>query len=417
MRFFLETYGCTANFGNSRDLERALGELGCERAPLASADAVIVNTCAVIDKTERKILRRLRQLQGRRLIIGGCLAVALAGSIEGIECRKVTGILGRAAAGEIAQLFREAPEAHSQCILPAEKERCGIVNIAEGCAGICSYCIVKNARGRLKSRLPEEIAENVQRLVQSGTVEVQLTAQDTAAYGMDIGTTLAELLESIADLPGEFMIRVGMMNPNSAKPMLEELIHAFSRPKVYKFVHMPVQSGSDAVLERMCRGYKAEDYVKICQLLREKFPGMSLATDVIVGFPGESDEDFANTMRLLEKTRPEKVNVTKYSKRPGTAAAELYDMPDRIKKDRSRKVTKQWLSIAGGRNERRVGSNLVVLVTEEGYGGWMKARDQNYTGVLVKGAHALGRRLRVMIISSNPFYLTGLAAEPPEDDL
>ena len=411
MKFFLETYGCTANFGNSQELEKALAELGCERAPLAIADAVIVNTCAVTEKTERKILRRLRQIQSQRLIIGGCLPAALPDSIEGIECRKVTGILGRSAAQEIARLFREAPAVQTQSALPTRPDRCGIVNIAEGCAGMCSYCIVKKARGRLASRGPEEVVKAVQSLVRSGTVEVQLTAQDTAAYGLDIGTTLAELLESIADLPGDFMIRVGMMNPNTAKPILNELIHAFSRPKVYKFVHMPVQSGSNIVLERMCRGYRAEDYIKICQLLQEKFPSMSFATDVIVGFPGEGDEDFAKTMQLLELTCPDKVNVTKYSKRPGTAAAELYDMPDRIKKDRSRRSTKQWLSIAGESNRKLVGSTMAVLVTEVGWGGCVKARDQNYTGVVVKGAHALASLLKVRIVSSNPFYLTGLVAD------
>jgi tRNA A37 methylthiotransferase MiaB len=117
-------------------------------------------------------------------------------------------------------------------------------------------------------------------------------------------------------------------------------------------------------------------------------------------------------VRLLELTCPDKVNVTRYSRRPGTAAAELYDMPDRVKKDRSRKITRQWLSIAGERNEKLVGSTMSVLVTERGWGGCVKARNQNYAGVLVRGAHALASLLVVRIISSNPFYLTGLAADP-----
>jgi MiaB-like tRNA modifying enzyme len=417
MRFYLETYGCTANFGNSEELGMALAELGCDRAPLAKADAVIVNTCAVTERTERKMLRRLRQMQGSRLIIGGCLAAALPDSLEGIERRKVTGILDQAAAPMIIRLFREDSTMQSPSSLVSRPGGCGIVNIAEGCAGICSYCIVKKARGRLASRRPEEVVKAVQRLVRSGVVEVQLAAQDTAAYGLDIGTTLAELLEMIADLPGDFMIRVGMMNPNTARPILKELIHALSRPKLYKFVHMPVQSGSNTVLEKMCRGYRAEGYIEICQLLREKLPGMSFATDVIVGFPGERDEDFAKTVRLLELTCPDKVNVTRYSRRPGTAAAELYDMPDRVKKDRSREVTRQWLSIAGERNEKLVGPTMAVLVTEIGWGGCVKARDQNYAGVLVKGAYALASRLEVRIISSNPFYLTGIVDGSSEDAL
>jgi len=378
---------------------------------------VIVNTCAVTEKTERKVLRRLRQIQGQRLIVGGCLAAARADAVEGLECRKVTGILRGSAAREILQLFGEAPAIRPALSIRPGRCGIGIVNIAEGCTGVCSYCIVKMARGRLESRFPEAVEEAVIGLVRSGAVEVQLTAQDTAAYGLEIGTSLAELLARIAELPGDFMIRVGMMNPNTAKPRLKELIHAFAYPKVYKFVHMPVQSGSDAVLRMMRRSYIAEDCIKVCRLLRESFPSTSFATDVIVGFTGEEDGDFAKTMQLLQEIRPDKVNVTKYSKRPGTAAAELYDMPDRIKKDRSRKATKQWLSIAGGINERRLGSILTVLVTEGGWGGCVKARDQNHTRMLVRGAHALGSRPRVRIISSNSFYLMGLAAEPPEDDL
>jgi MiaB/RimO family radical SAM methylthiotransferase len=244
-------------------------------------------------------------------------------------------------------------------------------------------------------------------VIGSGAVELQLAAQDTAAYGMDIGTSLPELLTKIAEIPGRFMIRVGMMNPDMALPIVNELTEAFRNPKIYKFLHIPVQSGSDEVLKRMCRGYTSAGYIDILRLLRDKLPGISFATDVISGFPGETDEDFDMTIRLLEQTRPDKVNITRYSRRPQTPAADLYDMPDRIKKDRSRKLTKLWLDIAGKNNERYLGRALQVVVTERGRGRTMKARTCNYTGVVIKGVPPLGSQQTVRIVSFGPYYLTG----------
>jgi threonylcarbamoyladenosine tRNA methylthiotransferase CDKAL1 len=416
MKFFLETYGCTANFGNSQELGKALEELGWQAAALAAADAVIVNTCAVTERTERKILCRLRQIQGSRLIIGGCLAAAMADSVEGIDCRKVMGILGRAAAQEIVRLFREAPAMHPQPSLDCRPDRCGIVNIAEGCTGVCSYCIVKKARGRLVSRRPEDVVEAVQRLVQSGTVEVQLTAQDTAAYGRDIGTSLPELLIAIGEIPGRYMVRIGMMNPNTAMCIMDDLVNALRSPRIYKFIHLPVQSGSDQVLERMCREYTAEEFIDICRRMRKEFPYMNIATDVIAGFPGEKKEDFEETLRVIEMIMPDKVNVTRYSRRPRTRAAQLYDMPDRIKKERSRRITMLWLEIADRRNHGYIGSALDVLVTERGKDCSMKARSFNYGGVVIKGLSSLGTWQRVRIASSNPFYLTGVSLPRDQDE-
>jgi len=249
-------------------------------------------------------------------------------------------------------------------------------------------------------------------MIDSGAVELQLAAQDTAAYGIDIGTSLPELLNRIVEIPGKFMVRVGMMNPNTAQTILNELADALRCPKVYKFLHMPVQSGSNEVLEKMCRGYRADDYMEIVRLLRAKLPEISLATDVIAGFPGETDEDFAKTLKLMELIRPDKINVTRYSKRPQTGAAELYDMPDRIKKERSRRLTKLWLDIAGENNGLYLGMVVEVLVTERGKGKSMKARTQNYTGVVIEGEPPLGSQQRVKIINSGPFYLTATTTIP-----
>ena len=152
--------------------------------------------------------------------------------------------------------------------------------------------------------------------------------------------------------------------------------------------------------------------MEIVRLSREKLPEISFATDVIAGFPGETDEDFEKTLKLMELTRPDKINVTRYSKRPQTGAAELYDMPDRIKKERSRRLTKLWLDIAGENNRLYQGMVVEVLVTERGKDKSMKARTQNYTGVVIEGEPPLGSQKRVKIINSGPFYLTATTTIP-----
>ena len=416
MKFYIETFGCTANLGNSQDAADALQKMGHRPSSLEDADAVIVNTCAVTEKTERKILRRLRQLQGKRLVVAGCLFAALPESIRPISCRERLGLLDRSAARKIADLFEDPliirPSSSFQCPprvpLAARQDLCGVVNIAEGCNGGCSYCIVRKARGNLTSCRPEEVVGATEKLARSGIAEVQLAAQDTAAYGIDIGTGLPDLLEKVTEIPGRFMVRVGMMNPDTVRPILEDLIASFCNPKVYRFLHLPLQSGSDRILKSMGRRYSAGDFLKIAEAFRSSIPDLSLITDVIVGFPGETEDDFLQTVDLIKLLQPDKVNVTRFSPRPGTAAARWYDMPDRIKKDRSRVMTRLWMEIAAQRNRCLEGRIAEALVTERGRNGTMKARSANYAGIVVSGAPHLGSWCKISILRSNPFYLEGI---------
>jgi MiaB/RimO family radical SAM methylthiotransferase len=279
--------------------------------------------------------------------------------------------------------------------------------VAEGCNGSCNYCIVKKARGRLKSHSLQGLVAEVKRQAALGTAEVQICAQDTAAYGSDQGSDLAQLLERLAGIPGDFMLRVGMMNPNSALLIQEKLLKAFQSPKIYRFLHIPVQSGSDRILQSMGRRYSAKDFLQVAWAFRAAFPDITIITDVIVGFPGESEEDFKETLNLMKVLQPDKVNITRFSARPGTAAARLYDMPDRIKKDRSRELTRVWLEIAAERNQRYVGEVLEARITERGRDGTMKARAENYLGLVVKGCPKPRSSIKVLVTECNPFYVSG----------
>jgi MiaB/RimO family radical SAM methylthiotransferase len=286
---------------------------------------------------------------------------------------------------------------------------CVVVNVAEGCNGSCTYCIVRTARGELKSRGVEEVAREVQMLVAKGAVEVQLSAQDTAAYGRDIGTNLGRLLSRLVAVPGDFKLRIGMMNPKSAQAISEDLVQALESEKIYRFLHIPVQSGSDRILESMGRRYKAMDILAVVSSFRSMYPDITIITDVIAGFPGETESDFKETMNIIDLMAPDKVNITRFSARPRTAASKLYDMPDRIKKERSRELTRLWLKSAEGRNERYVGEVLNARVTEQGRGDTMKARADNYLGIVVRGRPKLGSSIRVLVEDCNAFYVSGRA--------
>jgi threonylcarbamoyladenosine tRNA methylthiotransferase CDKAL1 len=411
MKFYIETYGCTANFGNSQDMAEAMQELGHIQSPLDEADIVIVNTCIVTEKTEQKILQRLQLLQGKRLVVAGCLPAALPESIRYIVCERL-GLLSGSAAVRVSNLFgdslsRTYATGKNIALSPEIEDLCGIVNVAEGCNGVCSYCIVRMARGRLVSRKSDDVVCDVENLAARGLVEIQVSAQDTAAYGSDRGTNLAELLERLVQVPGDFRLRVGMMNPNSALRIQGELIGAFHSPKIYQFLHIPVQSGSDRILKSMGRRYSAKDFMNIVDAFRSDHPNIIIITDVIVGYPGETDLDFIATMDLMESLQPDKVNVTKFSRRPGTAAARLYDMPDRIKKDRSREITRLWKKIAAQRNCRYQGKVLDAVVTECGRKGTMKARAGNYLGIVVRGIPPLGSHIRIEVTETNPFFVYG----------
>ncbi|MDD1738236.1 MAG: tRNA (N(6)-L-threonylcarbamoyladenosine(37)-C(2))-methylthiotransferase [Methanothrix sp.] len=418
MRFYIETYGCTANMGNSQELAEALQEMGHIPSSMDDADAVIVNTCAVTENTERKIMRRLRHLEGERLVIAGCLSSALPESLQQISCTGRIGMMNAAAAKEIVDLFamadwKDPAEAWSHsCQFTSPRDHipqdlCGIVNIAEGCNGNCSYCIVPKARGRLVSREPEEIVEAVHKLARSGIAEIQLAAQDAAAYGLDRGSSLPELIDAIAKIDGDFRVRVGMMNPVHLGPILEDLIRSYEAPRVYKFLHLPVQSGSDRILAAMRRGYSAEDFLNMARRFRASFPDLTLYTDVIAGFPDENEEDFRATELLIQNAEPDKVNVTMYSPRPGTMANKLKDMPSRFKKERSRRITRLWQEIAEKRNKRYLGGTIVAQVTETGKNGSVMARSENYRKIVIRRSLDLGGVHRFKIVKTCPFYLEG----------
>ncbi|MEM0350376.1 MAG: tRNA (N(6)-L-threonylcarbamoyladenosine(37)-C(2))-methylthiotransferase [Archaeoglobaceae archaeon] len=393
MRVAIETYGCTMNQSDS-DVIRALVAENFVLSDVKDADVVVINSCGVIDFTERKIIKRIRELKslGKKVVLAGCLtriskeALNLADSAispDNLD-KIVDAIKGACDGGARFLQWRRDLDKTSLPKLRLRENVIAIVSIAEGCVGNCSFCATKFARGKLRSFSLQGIVEEVRNAVKQGFKEIQLTSQDTGCYGLDKGELmLPELLEKICEIEGDFRVRVGMMNPHHAKKMLEDLLNAYENEKIYKFLHLPVQSGDNAVLEHMRRDHSVEDFLEVVEAFRRRFD-ITLSTDIIVGYPTESDESFWKSYELIEKVKPDIVNITRFSKREGTPAAKLKQIPGWIVKERSRKLTELCVKIGLENNKKYVGKEFRVLVTSHGK-KWMLSRNNSYRAVITFG--------------------------------
>lgn len=410
MRAYIESYGCTLNQGEACEIKDLLLSLGWSMtSDPADADLSVLVTCVVIEATENRMLRRLRALSSsRKVVVTGCMATARReaakailptaefvppGDLESIA--KLVGCVGSPSADGAG----------------GDASGFSIVPIATGCRGECSYCITRLARGDLRSRPPKEIITKIADGAREGPLEIRLTAQDSAAYGLDIGSDLVQLLGSIGEVEGDFRMRVGMMNPNSVLPLLDRLPDAFSEPRVFKFLHLPVQSASDGLLSEMGRCYTLADFEKVVFAFRSTVPELTLSTDLIVGYPEETDEDHEANLALVRRVQPDIVNVTRYSPRPGTKAFESgRGIVGWKAKDRSRELTEARFEVSLARNERLVGSEKPALATERGKNDSTILRADDYRQVVVADDLPLRRFYDVVIDSATPTYLIGRLA-------
>ena len=399
----VETYGCTLNQSESEELIRQLE--GYRLVDSASeAHVVVLNTCMVIEVTERKILKRIELLYGqrgqRKLIVSGCMVQPLGDRLRSLFPELLVMQNDRVAPYILAHFSCE-PEATSRRDVTAR------VKIAHGCQGSCSYCLVKLIKGPIKSRSVEAITKDVEHRIQHGARQVFLTAQDGGAYGLDSGCRLPELIEVLNELKYDFRLRIGMMNVSSIQDIVEDLLRAFKYSKVYKFLHLPVQSGSDRILERMGREYTVSDFKRIVASFRRAYRDITLSTDFIVGFPTETAEDFQATMQLFREIRPIKVNITRFSKREGTPAFILKPVVGRVAKERSRMLTTGHHRIAYEQNCLSLGKTFRALAVERGKNESTILYNDNYRPMVVARKLTLGVRYAVLVTKATPTYLIG----------
>lgn len=409
-KVYIETYGCTMNRADTEIMIEYLGDL--YTGDIEKADIVIVNSCGVKIHTETKILRRIRELCDlKKVIVAGCLPKINPQSIDGRVCGildpqsvdRVREVVEKVANGEKPTIFSENRD---KSLFKKKREGItAIIPISEGCLGRCAYCGTKHARGNLLSFDFDNLIEEAQNAINSGYKQIFITSQDTGCYGADNNHNLSELLESITDIEGKFKVRVGMMNPDNTLKILDNLIEAYKSEKIYKFLHLPIQSGDNDILKKMRRNYTVKDFEYIVKRFGKEIKDLYLCTDVIVGFPGESEENFQNTVELIKRVKPDKINVTRYSIRPNTEAAMMKQVYGWIKKKRSRAMHDLRMKISYEKNMKYVGKSYEVLITKKGK-EHMMGRIFNYKPVVVNGT--IGEFKTVKIKKAAATYLMGI---------
>jgi len=422
---YIETYGCSNSQAEAEIMAGLLEQAGFKIIKNENfAELIIIVTCYVKSPTEQKILFRIKQLKElhpkKKLIIAGCMPEGIYKTIADIapeaslvsthHIREIAEAVKKTLQEKRVEYLGESNEI--KLCLPRIRKNpvIDIVPISNGCNSACSYCCVRFAKGKLFSYPKEMVVKEIESALKEGCKEIWLTAQDTASYGLDEGKAkLPELLKEITEIPGNFFVRVGMMNIRNIISIASELVEAFKNKKVYKFIHLPLQSGSDEVLKSMNRGYTTSQFENIVKAFKDSFK-CQFWTDVIVGYPSEEKEDFLKTMNIIESVKPDWINVSKFGARPRTEAAKLRSLLSNIVKERSKIISELVRKISLEKNKEWINWVGPVLISEKGKkpGQWI-GRNFAYKPVLVNNKESLlGRFVDIKITNTTSSHLIGL---------
>ncbi len=406
VKVYMEVYGCAANQGDASIMQGILLQQGHELVDsLEKADAAIIVTCTVVATTEQRMLSRIKEIdeKAERVVVAGCMAAAQPELVRKVSSKAV--LLPPRYVHHVADALNGGGvyEERAKVGFPRKIDLRLNIPIADGCMFNCSYCITKRARGNLVSYPLKDIVRDAKEAIEKGCKEIRLTCQDTASYGRDTGDNLAELINEIASIEGDFMVRVGMMHPLSAYRILDDLLEAYNNEKVYKFLHLPLQSASQKILKAMRRGYSYEMFKEIVDEFRKKFPDSTFATDIIVAFPGESEEDFEESVNAIKELKPDVTNITRFSPRPYTDAWKMKRMDTKLAKHRSSLLTCIANEIAYENNRKCIGKTYRALLLEE-YKGYLIGKTPSYKSVFVRGGR-IGEFVKVKAKEATPTHL------------
>ena len=373
---YLENYGCTANYDDGAIMAGILSDKGHTIvSDVNESDVVVINSCAVKYVTVNKIFSQIEDVinnyQGKKLIITGCMPVAEMDRLNKfVKCgvallssqniRKISEAVDAVLNDEQVVLISKTNDTKLGLPKINPDKRIVSVQIAHGCLSACSFCSTKIAKGNLVSYPKEKIVSEVRKYVDLGYKRINLTSTDNGCYGLDLGYNLAELLKDVVGIEGDFIIRVGMGNPEHIRKYFYDLIEVYKDKKIMKFLHLPVQSGSNRVLRDMRRNYSIEEFEEIVNKFREIIPDITISTDIIVGYPTEKEEDFLQTINLVKRLKFEVINLSKFASRSGTKASRLKQLQTQEIKRRSIELTKVYKEI---RSENRISLNLAYSLT------------------------------------------------------
>ncbi len=420
LEIYFETYGCTANKNSTEIMKGLVKQAGLNITLKPEfADLIIINSCIVKQPTQEKIRRRVFDFlkKEKKVILAGCMPRLNKKTLQKENLFLLDTSQAKNLLSLIQDIIHESYDSEKYLKprnevktnlpkIPFEKN-IGITQISEGCLGECTYCIVRLAKGKLFSYPKEKIIESIKADIGSGCKEIWLTSQDNASYGNEEGKyLLPDLLKEILELKGNFLIRLGMMNPNNIKKIIPELIELYKHPKMFKFLHMPIQSGSNKILKAMNRFYKKEDALKIIKEFKKQIPEITISTDIIVGFPGETEKDFQETLNIIKQIKPEILNRSNFGKRPGTPAAKLKSISPEEIRQRAIKLMDLHLQICKENQKSWLGKELKVLIDKKGFENTWLGRSQNYKLFAVHSRkNILGRFVKVKVKKLLPHYL------------
>ncbi|MBS3169869.1 tRNA (N(6)-L-threonylcarbamoyladenosine(37)-C(2))-methylthiotransferase [Candidatus Woesearchaeota archaeon] len=419
--FTILTSGCAHNFSDSEQMAGLLKEAKFDLIQdVETADIIIFNTCTVKSPSESAFFTNLEKIKTQHpyktIVIAGCIPQAdplnpklkdycLLGTRQ---IHKIVEVVEEALNNNVVRLLEtgEMPPLN----LPRVRRNpvVGVIPISLGCLGACTFCKTKSARFTLQSYPIADIKREVEHALNDGVREIWLTSQDTFCYGFDLGTDLVALLKELVTVSGEYMIRIGMGNPDHLPKIKQGLLEIYQHPKIFKFLHLPLQAGHDETLKEMKRRYAVEDFVSAVQEFRAEIPEITIMTDIIVGYPTETDEEYQATIEVMRKTTPACINISRFWPRPGTKAAKLEPLPGEIVNHRSKTLTAIFQNISQMQNERWQGWEGKIIIDEKGTqeNQWI-GRNFAYKPVLVDGNFKLGDRLDVKIIKTTTFDLRG----------
>ncbi|XP_038652893.1 threonylcarbamoyladenosine tRNA methylthiotransferase isoform X2 [Scyliorhinus canicula] len=393
------------------------------------ADLWLLNSCTVKNPAEDHFRNSIKkaQEQNKKVVVAGCVPQAQ----PRMDYIKGLSIIGVQQIDRVVEVVEETIKGHSVRLLGQKKDkgkRLGgarldlpkirknplieIISINTGCLNACTYCKTKHARGDLASYSVAELVDRAIQSFQEGVCEIWLTSEDTGAYGRDIGTDLPTLLWKLVEvIPEGAMLRLGMTNPPYILEHLEEMAKILLHPRVYSFLHVPVQTGSDSVLMDMKREYCIADFKRVADFLKEQVPGITVATDIICGFPGETEVDFQETLKLIQEYKFPSLFINQFYPRPGTPAAKMEQVPAQVKKQRTRMLSQLFQSYTP--YDYKIGEKQQVLITEESFDGqYYVAHNKFYEQVLVpKQPELLGKMIEVDIYEAGKHFMKGKPAQ------
>lgn len=422
MKINLQTYGCTFNQADTEIMESILEEDNKIVDNIEEADVIILNTCYVKRPTEQKMITKIHDIEtkypDKKLIIGGCMVEVdpirlskfskKASWIGPHKLDKIQSVVDRTVNGEIVRETGKTAIVKSG-LNKKHESLIHILQICEGCNGACTFCCTRIARGSLVSYPIDKIVDEAKDAIANGCKELQVTAQDTACFGLDTGESFADLLQQLSDIPGDFRIRVGMMNPRSLKHEFKDIVKVFKEnEKIYNFLHLPIQSGSDKVLREMNRLHELNLFLDMLEYFKSEVPELSIATDIIVGYPTETEDDFQETIKLLRNIKPDIIHISKYMHRPGAISSNLDEIDHKVMKDRSHRLNEVKTEVMLENNQQFIGTRQRVLITSEGSRGGFVGYTNSYKNIIIDNAE-IGTFMDVEIVDAKRTYLLAKA--------